>query len=128
MPHFGGGVRTGEGGAQCGSIEFPVGVARNCLAYHDALRHHVARQMRDTPGMKRLSIEIRGGRHDQQNDSFAEFIVSDAEGNRFRDQTTVVNDFFDFFRADAIPGALDLRVVARDEVQESFRVSPYQIT
>ncbi|KVE85493.1 hypothetical protein WI99_16620 [Burkholderia cepacia] len=73
-----------------------------------------------TPGLKRLSIEAGGGRHDQQDDRFAKFIIGDAEGNRFRDKTTVVNDFFDLFWADAITGTLDLGVVACDEVQESF--------
>ncbi|KVF64844.1 hypothetical protein WJ15_10995 [Burkholderia cepacia] len=83
--------------------------------------------MLHTPDLKCLSIEARGGRHDQQDDRFAKFIVSDAEGNRFGDEATVVNDFFDLFRADAITGALDLRVVARDEVQKSFCIPPYQI-
>ncbi|KVE91570.1 hypothetical protein WJ03_28595 [Burkholderia vietnamiensis] len=121
------GVRSGEGSAQSGSIEFPVGVARNGLTDHDAMRHHVARQMLDAPASKHLSIEAIGDRHDHQDDRFAEFIVSHAEGNRFCDKATAMNDFFDLFRADAITGALDLRVVACDEVQESFWIAPYQI-
>ncbi|KVC31806.1 hypothetical protein WI70_33495 [Burkholderia cepacia] len=81
-----------------------------------------------TPVLKRLSNEARGDRHDQQDDRFPKFIVRDAEGNRFRDKTAVVNDFFDLFRADAITRTLDLGVVACDEVQESLCISPYQIT
>ncbi|KVA53830.1 hypothetical protein WI61_09580 [Burkholderia cepacia] len=84
--------------------------------------------MLHTPGLKHLSIEAIGDRHDQQDDRFAKFIVRDAQGKRFRDKTAVVNDFFDLFRADAITRTLDLGVIACDEVQESVCVSPYQIT
>lgn len=109
------------------AIEFAVGIARDVRLNDDAMRHHVAGQALLAPRQQRSGEKRRDCRHDDQRDRLAERIIGYTHGGDFGNKTTFVDDFLDFFRANPVAGTLDLRVVARNEIQKAVRIASHEV-